>query len=156
MNCKKVLLSCMLTLLMIQPLPSIAINQSSPSLGGTVESIELQDPDQLSDIIINLLMRALTDAVWSFYEPYLTTRPTVADYYGTELTAIQHVRTEDYDAYYTFTIEVTPYVGPHLSVGKDKITLCFNNNELTVINYEHLESHTLPPHYQSVLKQPLP
>jgi hypothetical protein len=57
---------------------------------------------------------------------------------------------------YTVVLQAAPYVGPHLSVGVDRITMEIGLSGVTVEKYEHLESHPLPPHYQDIWKKPLP
>ncbi|HWS42911.1 MAG TPA: DUF3888 domain-containing protein [Pseudoflavonifractor sp.] len=106
---------------------------------------------QLDDLVITLLMPSISEAAGSFYEPYLTIRPTVAPYYESKITEIRGG-----GSHYAVTVEVLPYVGPHISVGKDRITLDVRQYAVSVEHYEHLESHVLPQHLQSLLKKPLP
>jgi len=118
------------------------------------------DPARLKDMILVLLTPALNKAAENFYEPYLTISPTVAPYFGTELVAMgDEERSSErlYNPYFSVTVEVFPYVGPHLSVGKDRITLGIRpTGSVEVEKYEHLESHELPSNYASIIKKPLP
>ncbi|MPM29199.1 hypothetical protein SDC9_75739 [bioreactor metagenome] len=118
------------------------------------------DPARLKDMIVVLLMPAVNQAASDFYEPYLTISPTVAPYYGTELIAVSDEERSSeriYNPYFAVIIEVFPYVGPHLSVGKDRITLgIMPSGTVTVEKYEHLESHGLPSNYASIIKKQMP
>ena len=140
---KKILLVLLLSsILMIQPLFC-----SAKAMGNTIQD----DTAELDNLVLTLLMPSIREAVNSFYEPYLTIEPTVATYYASKIIEIQGEGSN-----YTVTVEVFPYVGPHISVGKDRITLNIKQDSVSVENYEHLESHELPQHLQSLLKKPLP
>ncbi len=124
------------------------------------ENEAAEDAGRLKNMIATLLIPSLQDAASLFYEPYLTIDPTIAPYYGTEITELQGgelVSEGTYSSHFTVTVEVFPYVGPHISVGKDRITLeVRGGGSVTVKNYEHLESHELPAHLKSLIKKSLP
>ncbi len=118
------------------------------------DALDLSDPERLGTIVLTLLMPEIRCAVDEFYEPYLTVRPTVVAYYGSKIVGIDGGRDS---AHYTVTVEVLPYIGPHLSVGRDRLTLYISPSGIvTVKNFEHLESGRLPRHYQASIKKPLP
>jgi len=133
------------------------------ALGGVsaaaAESTVSDDPARLEHMVVTLLMPAIRDAVRNFYAPYLTVEPTVAAY-ASEIVGIQgarRVRKGVYGSHFAVTVEVLPYVGPHLSVGKDRITIGVKaDGTATVEEFRHLESHALPAHYGSIVKKPLP
>ena len=135
------------------------IGYSDSSVRGA-DNTAKDDPVRLNDIVITLLMSPIKDAVNNFYKPYLTIDPTVAPYYGCEIVKIQggeRIREGISNSHYTITVDVLPYVGPHLSVGKDRITVEIRpNGTIKVIDYQHLQSHSLTPNYQSLIKNPLP
>ena len=131
MKGKKIIVSCILAFMLISP----NLTYNVKALG----NIALDDSARLNDMVITLLMPSVRYAVGSFYAPYLTTMPVVAGYYGTTIVDIQggeQIREGIYHSDYTVTIDVTPYVGPHISVGKDRITLNFKSSEIAVTNYE--------------------
>ena len=106
------------------------------------------DTANVNEIVIKLLWPEIQSAVDSFYFPYLTVSPQVAYYYGTEIVEVSDNQ---------LTIETTPYIGPHIGVGEDKITFNISNSgDVTVSEYEHIKSYELPPHRQSIIKKPLP
>jgi len=121
--------------------------------------LALDDSVRLNDMVITLLMPSINNAVDSFYEPYLTIEPTVVPYYGTKIANIQggeQIHKGIYNSHYTAIVDVFPYIGPHISVGKDRIELSIQLDGVTIKNYEHLENHELPPHLQDLIKKPLP
>lgn len=116
--------------------------------GYSVNAIEESKPTETEKIIINLLMPHIISSVNDFYYPYLYDYPTVASYYGSSVTIINSNE---------ILVEVLPYVGPHIAVGKDQITFDVSNlGEVTVKKYDHIESYQLPEHLQSLIKTPLP
>lgn len=121
--------------------------------------LALDDSVRLNDMVITLLMPSIQDAVNNFYEPYLTIEPTVVPYFGSQIVNIQggeRIHEGIYNSHYTVTIEVLPYIGPHIAVGKDRVTLDVQTDGVTVKNYEHVESYTLPSNHQSLMKKTLP
>ena len=151
MKNKKILFLALLALLIA------SLSLSGPARAA--DGIALDDPVRLNDMVITLLMPPIRVAVNDFYEPYLTINPTVATYYGSEIVRIQggeRIREGIYNSHYTVTVDVLPYVGPHQSVGKDRITLSVRPDGVAVTNYEHLESHKLSPNLQPLIRTPLP
>lgn len=135
------------------------ISFSLPCKANAANRIKLDDPLRLNDMVLTLLMPHIKTAVEAFYEPYLTITPNVATYYASEIIDIiggENINEGVYNSSYTVTVVVHPYVGPHLSVGTDRLIFTFNPIEISLKEYAHLESHTLPPHYQSSIKKPLP
>ncbi len=151
MKSKKMLFTALLSLILISQLLLCSTKALS--------NITLDDPVRLNDMVITLLLPPIRNEVENFYEPYLTIKPTVATYYATEIIDIhggEHIHDGVYNSNYIVTVMVLPYVGPHISVGKDLITLKVQPSGVSLEAYEHLESHKLPQHLQSLLKKPLP
>ena len=65
-------------------------------------------------------------------------------------------KTPELNYSYTVELEVQPYVGPHLSVGRDRITFNIELDEVSIEKFEHIESYELPPNYQDIIKKKLP
>ncbi|MNN88944.1 hypothetical protein D3C81_2066920 [compost metagenome] len=56
----------------------------------------------------------------------------------------------------SITLDVTPVVGPHISVGEDRLTFQISvGPEVKLVNYTHLKSYELPPHWQNIVKNML-
>ncbi|MBU3176848.1 DUF3888 domain-containing protein [Clostridium estertheticum] len=74
--------------------------------------------------------------------------------------AIDILSVERPTGYRTFVfvikMDVIPYVGPHLGVGVDRITITIDENaEAKVTKFEHIKSYylELPPNYQDIIKK---
>lgn len=125
----------------------------------TVRALEIGDSLRLKDMVVTLLIPSVQKAVNDFYSPYLTMNPTVVPWYGTEIISIvggERLHEGVTNSQYTVELEVYPYIGPHISVGKDRIELSVKVDGVTVENYEHLKSYEITPNYLSILKRPLP
>ena len=107
------------------------------------------------DIFMTLLLPYIQDEVNKYYKEYLTTSPGVAPYrvYILEVDRVNGYRGFDF----RLKIELHPYVGPHLDVGTDYITLRVNPvNNVKVEKFEHIRGSELPPYYQDIIKKKLP
>lgn len=137
-------LAILLTLSCLAPVQAIDNNSS----------VANPSEDVYRNLCLKLISPYVNKAIENYYNEYLTYLPRedTWDY------RILHIETPHPGYYfYTVKLEVLPYVGPHLTVGRDCITLKINlNGEVEVALFEHLESHELPPHYQDIIKKKLP
>ncbi|MBE4909839.1 DUF3888 domain-containing protein [Bacillus luteolus] len=116
----------------------------------TKDSTELQ----MKDMFMLLLSPAIDKEVSDYYSDFYDTTPLVYPY------QINVVNTKRIGGFRTFhfeiTIEVTPVVGPHVSVGKDKLTFEISPTlagQIRLKEYKHLETHELPPNWQHIIKK---
>ncbi|MBU3189385.1 DUF3888 domain-containing protein [Clostridium bowmanii] len=126
-----------------------------PSVSTTYVPPEKSREELYQDVFMTLLLPYIQDEVDKYYKEYLTTSPGVAPYgvYILEADRVNGYRGFDF----RLKIELHPYVGPHLSVGTDYITLRvipFYN--VKVEKFEHITSSELPPNYQDIIKKKLP
>ncbi|SDN70403.1 DUF3888 domain-containing protein [Bacillus sp. OK048] len=106
------------------------------------------------DILMLFLGPEIDKAVSNYYSEYLTYSPLVYPY------QIEIVNVERIGGFRTFdfsiTLEITPVVGPHISVGKDRLTFeiapTIIPGQIKLKKFEHLETHELPPHWQHIIK----
>lgn len=105
------------------------------------------------NLFITLLYPYVNKAIAHYYSDYMTYPPHEAPY-SYEFVSIEKAPNLNYS--YTVVLEVQPYIGPHLSVGRDRITFKIDLDEVKVEKYEHIESYELPPHYRNVLKKAFP
>jgi hypothetical protein len=112
-----------------------------------------ESPEKLRAVIATLLNSEIEKAVDEFYEPYLHTQP-VTDVNYTDITSVV---IGDNGARFTIVAEVTPYVGPHCDVGRDRLTFSIDTTGcIETVSFDHLSSSDLPEHLQSLIKKPLP
>ncbi len=113
-----------------------------------------QDTDIYRSLSLTLLSPYVDKAIGDFYDEYMTYLPR-EDTWFYQILSIERPHPGDYS--YIIKLEVLPYVGPHLSVGRDHITLKTDlSGKVMVEKFEHLESYELPPHYQDIIKKKLP
>lgn len=113
----------------------------------------MQNEEVYYQLFITMLYPYINEAVADYYSEYMTSSPHAAPY-DYRFTSIEKQYGLTYS--YIIQVEVHPYVGPHLTVGKDKMTFKIKLNGVQLEKFEHLESYELPPHYQEILKKNLP
>ncbi|MFL0246578.1 DUF3888 domain-containing protein [Candidatus Clostridium stratigraminis] len=104
------------------------------------------------DIFLSLLSPYIQNEIDKYYSKYLTVTPEVAPYTVYVLSA------ERLNGYRTFVfnlkLKVIPFVGPHIGVGTDYITLIINSSgDVKIKKFEHIKSYELPPNYQNIVKK---
>lgn len=116
----------------------------------TEDSPELQ----MKDMFMLLLSPAIDKEVSDYYSDFYDTTPLVYPY------QINVVNTKRIGGFRTFhfeiTIEITPVVGPHISVGKDRLSFEISPTlpgQVRLKEYKHLETHDLPPNWQHIIKK---
>lgn len=146
---KKLLIAVLASVMVLTGFTANAVNSEEKS------SISLENPERLNKIIITLLMPEIQKAVNDFYEPYLSIEPTVVAYFGDS--KITNIIGDTESSIYTVEVEVEPYVGPHISIGRDRMTFEIRaGGTATIKNYEHLKNYDLPQNRQHLIKKPLP
>lgn len=107
------------------------------------------------DILMTLLLPNMQNAVDNYYKEYLSTTPSVAPYDVSILSMDRIGENGTFD--FRIKLELHPYVGPHLDVGLDYITVRVNPvNKVKIEKFEHIKSYGLPSHYQNIIKKKLP
>lgn len=102
-------------------------------------------------LIVTLFRPALQKASDDFYSHYLSSTPTVANYSGKLLDL---TKTENG---YVAQFGITPYLGPHISVGDDEVTYFVNNaGDIALLDFAHKKSYELPPRLGVRVKKPIP
>lgn len=117
-------------------------------------SVASQNDEIYRNISLTLISPYVNKAIDNFYDEYLTYLPR-ENPWDYKILSIETPHPGYY--FYTVKLEVLPYVGPHLTVGIDHITLKIDlSGTVEIALFEHLESHELPPHYQDIIKKKLP
>jgi hypothetical protein len=107
------------------------------------------------DIFMTLLLPNIQAEVDKYYKEYLTVSPTVAPY---DVYILNAFRVNGYRGFdFRIKIELHPYVGPHIEVGIDYITVRVRALlKVEIEKYEHIKSYELPSNYKSIIKKKLP
>ncbi|MDF2547994.1 MAG: hypothetical protein K0R93_2892, partial [Anaerosolibacter sp.] len=114
------------------------------------ESFNAKD-EPYKNLVIIFIHPYVMDAVHSYYNKYLKESPVVNP------NDIKIINIEkDKAAYYTYllTVEATPYIGPHNTIGVDHITLKVKPyNEVSIEKFQHIESFPIAPGWQEIIKK---
>lgn len=104
------------------------------------------------DIFCSLLMPYIDKTIDKYYTKHLTDLPTVDPW---DINILSVERPSGYRTFsFVIKIQVIPYVGPHLGVGIDRITLTVSGTGVVdVISFSHIKDYRLPPNYQSIVKK---
>lgn len=104
------------------------------------------------DIFVSLLLPDIRKAVADYYKDFLTENPIVSPEYVHVLNA---ERTMGYRSFsYRLKLEVGSYIGPHIDIGDDYITVKIEGvDKVTIENFEHIKSYylDLPSNRQHII-----
>lgn len=100
-----------------------------------------------------ILYPHIQKSIDGYYDKYFYSTPR-EDPWSYKFSSIQ--RYEGTNFTYLIRLEISPYVGPHLSVGRDRIIFKIDLNGVKLEKFEHLESYGLPPNYQNIIKNKWP
>lgn len=104
--------------------------------------------DHCQRVVLTLLAPDIQEQIETYYEDKLTVSPIFAPFLESSELVYKY-----YSSHMEVQVTVTPYVGPHLDVGKDIITFQLNNDgSRSIIKYKHVEDFKLPPHYSDIVK----
>ena len=116
----------------------------------TYQPAENSKEELMMDLFFSLLSPVIDQVVWNYYSDFLTENPTVYPY---QINILNIERIGEYRSFeFIITIEVTPVVGPHIDVGKDRITFYITPSTVKLRKFEHIETYELPPNWQHIKK----
>ena len=101
------------------------------------------------DMFFSLLLPTIQEAVTHYYSEYLTDSPIVYPY---EINILKMERVNQ-SFQFTITVEVTPVLGAHNSVGRDHLTFSITPSDIKLLEFKHIEDYELPPHLQQYRKK---
>jgi hypothetical protein len=106
------------------------------------------------DMLLTLLGPEIDGTINEYYSKIINVKPTVYPY---QIEVIKAERIgESRTFHFWLVLEVTPVVGPHIQVGKDRITFelapGINQSQYTLVKFEHLETFNLPTHWQHIIR----
>lgn len=115
---------------------------------------QMTKAQKLDALVRVLVISEVQNAVNVFYNPYLSS-PSINAYFGYEIVELGY--SKDELGVFTLILTITPYVGAHNPIGKEKITMeIWENGVVFVTDYEHLETYDIVPWLADILKKPLP
>ena len=129
--------------------PVVKVTTSSSEAG--YKAPEQLQQELYQDVFVTLLDPYIQKAIDDYYGQLLTTSPI----YTPEYVEILNVeRPMGYRTFsYIIKLQVKPYVGPHIVVGIDQLTIDVGIGTIKVEKYEHLKSYDLPPNMQDMIKK---
>ncbi|WP_346849053.1 MULTISPECIES: DUF3888 domain-containing protein [unclassified Clostridium] len=104
------------------------------------------------DVFLALLMPYIQIEVEKYYSTYLSQTPLV-DPYSIYINSIS--RPNGYRSFvFDISLQVNPYIGPHILVGTDNIDFTVEGNgRVKVKKFEHIKSYDLPPTYEHIMTE---
>jgi len=124
----------------------ITIKISSINTTATQREEEAQDI-LYEDVIITALVPTINAAIDDYYKTFLTESPL---YDSTSINILDIERPNGYRTWhFIINIEVSPFIGPHITVGKDKISIDLSYPGIPeILKFEHIEDYPLPERYK--------
>ncbi|MBZ9688868.1 DUF3888 domain-containing protein [Clostridium estertheticum] len=145
---KKIIIALLFASLICMQLPSYSVYAI------TNKPLQHSKEELYQDIFCSLLMPYIQKSVGDYYTKFLTDIPGV-DPWNIDILSVE--RPNGYRTFvFVIKMEVIPYVGPHLGVGVDRITITVDGTgEVKVTKFEHISSYylELPPNYQDIIKK---
>ena len=101
------------------------------------------------DVILTALSPTINTAIADYYKTLLTESPL---YDSTAIKILNIQRPNgDRTSLFIINIEVKPFVGPHITVGKDLISISLSYpGTQEELEFEHIKDYPLPTHYQEI------
>lgn len=99
------------------------------------------------DVIITALVPTIDLAVADYYKDIFSETP----FYDLSYIKILNIeRPNGYrTSYFIINIEVTPFFGPHITVGRDRLSIELSYPGIqNILKFEHLEDYPLPERYK--------
>ncbi|GGA41011.1 DUF3888 domain-containing protein [Paenibacillus physcomitrellae] len=143
---RTVIISLTLILILLSP---IQTNAEKSYYIPQEDSTELR----LQDMLMNFINPYINDAIQGYYQHLLRELPLVYPYF---VDMIESHRVNGFRGFIlSITLDVTPVIGPHISVGKDRLTFEISAGpKAKLVNYTHLKTYELPTHWQDIIKKP--
>ncbi|WP_105617420.1 DUF3888 domain-containing protein [Vallitalea okinawensis] len=137
MKTKILVAFCLLTVLL-----SLSMNLPTKGLDTNIVESKTKFPrppersneELYKDIFITLLLPYIDDEIENYYGKSYSVDPWTVNII--DITRLNGYRT----FLFLITLEVSPYTGPHNTVGIDNITFKVSSGDITVENFEHIET----------------
>lgn len=123
----------------------------SAAADNVLKTTEESNDKTYQNLIVDLLYPKIREASDNFYKKYLREPPTTAPYLTTLLSVIPQKSDESlvYPDSFIVKVQISPYYGPHNSVGTDAITFWISNfGDIQLKKFEHIKSYEIQPNYK--------
>jgi hypothetical protein len=131
------------------------IINAEPSYGAVIKPVESREL-QFQDMLMLFLLPHVNEKLADIYSPYLTEPPQLYPYFSDVISVERVNGFRGFD--FLITLEVTPTVGPHIAVGKDRLTFEISPrfpDNVKFISAKHLKGpnkNDFPPNYLDLLR----
>jgi len=142
---KKIILVVTIFILIV-----VVITIKNSIVNTTAKQTEEESQDILyQDVILTALAPTINTAVEDYYKNILTETPF---YDSTSIKILNIERPNGYRTwYFIINIEIRPFIGPHITVGKDRISIELSSTGRTeILSFEHVKDYPLPEHYKDL------
>jgi hypothetical protein len=143
---KKIIIALLFVCLICVNLPSYSI------YAFTNEPLQYSKEEQYKNIFSSLLLPYIQKSVNDYYIKYLTDGGQV-DPWDIEILSVERPNN---NFEFVIKMQVRPYVGPHISIGIDHITITVEGwGGVKVNKFEHIQSDylKLPPNWQHIIRK---
>lgn len=126
---------------------AIAITTRKPIVYANVSQAQNDTKEVMyNDVIITALSPTIDKALNDYYKNILKEIP------GYDTTSVEIINIDrpngNRTEYFVIQLEVRPFIGPHITVGKDRLTIELQASETPkVLKFDHLEDYKLPERY---------
>lgn len=128
-------------------------NQSWPA-SVPAGNTEASTQSECDTAIINTYLNSIRDISEDFYSEYFTIEPRIG-YYSVKVKEINSGRTNNPTSLITFLSE--PFVGPHVSIGIDEITISADyTGSIALKEFKHIKSYRMPDHLKGLMIKEIP
>jgi hypothetical protein len=103
-------------------------------------------------MFVSLLLPDIQKSVDEYYKDYLTEKPIVSPDYVQVLSAERLIGYRSFS--FRLKLKVSSYIGPHINIGDDYITLKIDGGDkVTIEKFEHIKSYflDLPSNRQHII-----
>lgn len=143
---KKLILTAFILIVAVASLRVTIVNTMAKQVDVNPKDILYQD------VIITALTPTINKAVADYYKNIFSETP----FYDISSIKIINIERPNGDRTSKFIIkfEVTPFFGPHITVGRDKISIELSYPGIQELkSFEHVEDHPLPDRYKDLYLQ---
>ncbi len=131
---------------------TLAISMTLQPFDSLAEYINTDKPSQellYHDMVISMLLPRIQKQIAKTYTSILTKSPVVYPY----MVYIENAKRDHFRGFsFLITLKVIPVVGPHISVGVDKMTFKIDGSKVELTKFNHIKTEKVPSNWQHIVK----